>query len=183
MNKSESNATRPPSDPADPTLWRQWHAAAALPVVDRAIRDLYRRLDVEVASHHPVCRQSGRCCHFDSYGHLMYVTGLEVAWLLRQPAGRPPIQKPQRAQLPQLDSCPFQIDGLCSVHALRPTGCRVFFCDPTARQWESAVYDGYLHDLRALHDRHHLDYRYIEWRSALRDALAALKPHVTGGGL
>ena len=105
----------------------------------------------------------------------MYVTGLEVAWLLRQVDTLPALDVEQRGRLPLLDGCPFQVDGLCSVHALRPLGCRVFLCDPSARAWEGTLYEGYLQDLRALHDLHALPYEYMEWRAALRDAMTALQ--------
>src|SRR5262249_20557183 len=32
--------------------------------------------------------------------------------------------------------CPYQVASLCSVHAVKPLACRVYFCDQTAQQWQ-----------------------------------------------
>lgn len=63
--------------------------------------------------------------------------------------------------------CPFHIDSLCGVHPIRPLGCRVYYCDPTAQDWQQAQSEAMLADIRAIHDRHGLEYRYGEWRIML----------------
>lgn len=161
---------------ADETeLWQHWHAAAGEPVIDAALRRMFVQLDEFIAAQNPTCWISGKCCRFDSYGHRLYVTGLEIAWLVRQ------IDDGQRArldagELPGMDGCPFQVNGLCGVHAIRPLGCRTFFCDPAAQHWQSEVYEAFLADLRYLHEAHGLPYRYLEWRgglAAVRQAVPA----------
>jgi len=37
--------------------------------------------------------------------------------------------------------CPFQVNKLCGVHAIRPFGCRIFFCDETSTQWQHDLYE------------------------------------------
>jgi Fe-S-cluster containining protein len=66
--------------------------------------------------------------------------------------------------------CPFQLNGLCDVHLIRPFGCRVFFCDETSMQWQSDQYERLHCELKRLHDELNVPYFYVEWR----DALAAL---------
>jgi Fe-S-cluster containining protein len=63
--------------------------------------------------------------------------------------------------------CPFQVDKLCSVHTIRPFGCRVFFCDPTATEWQQDQYANFHSELRRLHDELCIAYFYVEWRRAL----------------
>ncbi len=63
--------------------------------------------------------------------------------------------------------CPFQIDKLCGVHALRPLGCRMYFCDPTSTEWQNDLYERLHAELRRLHDETGVPYRYVEWRQAL----------------
>lgn len=149
--------------------WTAWATAAGDPALDAELRRLYDRLAGEIAAKSPTCWLSGKCCHFDSYGHRLYVTGLEIAWLVGQldPAQRKSLDA---ADLPALDGCPFQVSKMCGVHALRPLGCRVYYCDPTAQDWQSTVYEGYLDDLRLLHDQRGLPYRYMEWRVGLAEA-------------
>ena len=63
--------------------------------------------------------------------------------------------------------CPFQVDKLCGVHPTRPFGCRMFFCDPTASQWQNQAYERFHAELKALHEQLSVPYFYVEWRSAL----------------
>jgi Fe-S-cluster containining protein len=157
--------------------WRTWYEAARRPAVDAALGDLYRRLADEIEQRGPTCWISGRCCNFDDYGHRLYVTGLEAAWMWRY------LDDAARQRLVDADDpangsgCPFQIDRLCRVHALRPLGCRIFFCDPGARDWQNPVYERLLNALRQLHEQHDLAYRYLEWRQAL----AAVRSQLADG--
>ena len=153
--------------------WRKWAAAARTPAIASDLRSLYAALDAEVAARKPTCWLSGKCCKFDSYGHRLYVTGLEIAWLanLLDASGRARLAD---SPLPGLDGCPFQVNGLCSVHAIRPIGCRVYFCDPAARGWQNEVYEAFLGRLKGLHETYLLEYRYMEWRQGLLEARAAL---------
>ncbi len=152
----------------DTTPWPELLTAAARPEIAEALRNLFARLDADIAARNPTCRLSGKCCHFDSYGHRLYITALEVAWLINQIDAESRLRL-RLSPLPNLDGCPFQINKLCSVHLLRPLGCRTYFCDPAAQDWQNPVYEKFLSDLRALHDRHALQYRYMEWRAALAE--------------
>jgi Fe-S-cluster containining protein len=158
--------------------WVPWLNAAREAEIDLALRELYAELDTDVQSRKPTCWLSGRCCKFDSHGHKMYVTGLEIAWVVQQLDGAGRVRL-LGASLPGLDGCPFQVDGLCSVHALRPLGCRVYFCDATAQGWQNEVYEQFLARLRRLHEDHALPYRYMEWRQGLCEARSALRPAQT----
>lgn len=154
-------------------LWRSWAQAAARAEVDDALRSLYRALEADVSSRKPTCWLSGRCCKFETYGHRLYVTGLEIAWLISKldESGRTRLAS---AQLPGLDGCPFQVDGMCSVHPIRPLGCRIYFCDANARSWQNPVYERFLQELRLLHEQFALEYRYVEWRQGFMEARTIL---------
>lgn len=166
----------------DARLWRSWRQAAGEPAIDEAIRALYAELDDAVAAKGPTCWVSGRCCKFDSFGHRLYVTGLEIAWFLAQ---APPLAEVGQTQTsgtgglpilmnaPFADACPYQTGGLCGAHATRPLGCRIFFCQRGTETWQQDLYERFLEQLRRLHDGHGLPYRYMEWRAGLREAAAA----------
>ncbi len=169
--------------PREPDTWRELRDAAARPEIDAALRDLYARLDAAVAARGPTCWQSGKCCKFDSYGHRLYVTALEIAWFQRQvehadSAGRAPGSGRDHHPLPVLgsppypDACPYQVDGLCTTHTVRPLGCRIYFCQAGTEEWQHQVYERFLDELRALHETHGLPYRYLEWRSGLAEGAA-----------
>jgi len=153
--------------------WRDWRDAARRAAVDTDLRRVYQHLADAIAERRPTCWLSGACCKFDTYGHRLYVTALEVAWLIDQldAAAR---QRLAGAALPRLDGCPFQAEKLCTVHDVRPLGCRIFFCDASAQSWQGEVYEAALNDLRLLHERHDIEYAYMEWRAALDEARAVL---------
>jgi hypothetical protein len=45
--------------------------------------------------------------------------------------------------------------------------CRTFFCDRAATVWQQELHESCLAELKALHDRFGVPYRYLEWRDAL----------------
>src|SRR5687768_5000187 len=103
-------------------------ASARLDVRD-AVARVYADLQTEIDARRPICSASGRCCRFEEYGHRLYVTTLELAAFVNQlpvASGRSPEKPTSLPLLATASSCPFQVDGLCSVHAIRPFGCRMF---------------------------------------------------------
>lgn len=161
---------------------------ARRPEVRAEVHALYADLGREIDRRRPRCDVSGRCCHFDAYGHRLYITTAELATFLDDFAPPPgPAEAPRsaRTSLAQLTppSCPLLAGGLCSVHAIRPFGCRIYFCDPAATDWMHATYDRYHARLRDLHDRCRLEYRYVEWRYALQQLGLIVPPRGLGKGL
>jgi Fe-S-cluster containining protein len=153
--------------------WNLWYDAASNPDVDAGLRTVYSELAREIELRHPTCWISGKCCKFDAYGHRLYVTGLEIAWMIRllDPAGQ---QRLTAASLPANPGCPFQVGKLCTVQGIKPLGCRIFFCDPSAEPWINGVYEQMLARLRQVHQAHDLPYQYLEWRGGLAAAREVL---------
>lgn len=172
-------------------------AAASGSDAARELESIYAQASAAIAERGPACWASGRCCNFDRAGHRLYVTGLEAAYCLVRAAstdwdaaakdartgitiaGRPP-PDPRFAPMPtgrgliaDLDAaiarggCPFQVRNLCGVHAIKPLGCRVYFCDRGAQDWQQDLSERLLGEIRSLHDRHGIEYRYGEWRAML----------------
>lgn len=171
-------------------------AAAGAPAASE-LEGLYARAGAEIAARGPACWASGRCCNFDRAGHRLYVTGLEAAYCLVRAVstdwgdatdearagitieGRPPVED-RYAPVPTgrgiaadlaaavaRGGCPFQVRNLCGVHAVKPLGCRVYFCDRSAQEWQQDLSERLLAEIRSLHDRHGVEYRYGEWRAML----------------
>lgn len=173
--------------------WLVWRDAAKRDDIDRSIRELYADLGRAVAERRPVCNASGRCCKFEEFGHRLYVTGLEIAWFLRgvrgtgyglqgesshvqasEGTGDPAISLQQLTPTPNpqplTPNCPYQINGLCSTHMIRPLGCRAFFCEEGTESWQQDTTERFLDRLKQLHVEHGLPYSYMEWRSGLAEA-------------
>lgn len=160
----------------------------------RALLDqVYQQLQKAIDQRQPACSASGRCCRFEEYGHRLYVTPLELGVFLDQiseplsPEVTPdhrPIQpldpRPAAAQSggvtvrlavltgrADAGGCRFQEGGLCGVHPVRPFGCRIFFCDPTAEQWQQDQYEQFHRQIKSAHAQLGIPYLYVEWRMAL----------------
>ena len=158
----------------DQDLWDRWREAAGRPEVSDRLRALLNQIDEQVSRSGFACRQSGRCCRFESFGHRLYMTGLEIAWF-RSRVGEP--SQPEvggAVMLPILDTrrdgCPYQVDGACSVHPDRPFACRVFFCQEGSDAWQSERYEAFQAEMKKLHEDLGLPYRYMEWRQGLAEA-------------
>lgn len=146
--------------------------AAGRPEVSEAVGRIYRELQEEIDQRKPVCVISGRCCRFEEYGHRLYVTTLELAAFVKGLSDLSSTGAPV-SRSTDLGGCPFQIKKLCGVHAIRPFGCRVFFCDETATDWQHEQYKKFHARLRSLHEELGVPYFYMEWRAAL-EALGLL---------
>jgi Fe-S-cluster containining protein len=133
--------------------------AAARPDVQDAVLRVYGQLQREIDLRRPVCNASGRCCRFEAFGHRLYVTTLELAAFVR---GLRPVPRPWDGT-----GCPYQVEGLCSVHPIRPFGCRIFFCDAGSEQWQHERYERFHRELKRLHETLAVPYLYVEWRQAL----------------
>jgi Fe-S-cluster containining protein len=138
--------------------------ASKRPDVQRAVYNVYRALQDAIDLRRPLCVTSGRCCRFSEFGHNLFVTTMELATFVREiessQAG------PFRAGSFE-SSCPFQQGTLCSVHGIRPFGCRVFFCDAPSTDWQREQYSRFHTELKRLHQQLEVPYFYVEWLEAL----------------
>jgi hypothetical protein len=118
------------------------------------LRALYAQLDADVAQIGPVCQLSGRCCRFQEYGHTLFVSIVEIQFLL---GGAPEPQRP----LDQGETCPWQdARGHCTARDCRPLGCRVYYCDPSYEQSAAELSERYIARLKKLADSHGLPWNY-----------------------
>ncbi len=145
------------------SLEKEVHLASTRSDACAAVRDVYARLQIEIDRRKPICVASGKCCHFDAYGHRLYVTTLELAAFMNDllACGR------SLPVVADIGGCRFQVGKLCGVHAFRPFGCRIFFCDPTAGDWQQRQYEAFHAELKRLHAAFDVPYFYVEWRAAL----------------
>ena len=162
--------------------------SAALAQVIAAVQELYATLADEITLQKPVCTASGLCCHFESYGHRLYVTTAEMAVFEHHRRAAATNTRPNGANLPpgtKLDAwrfplplldesgevnpgCPWQVNGLCTAREGRPLGCRIYFCDESSSAWQANAYEGFHRELKRLHEMLGIGYSYSEWRQALR---------------
>lgn len=145
-----------------------WQASRRRDVRD-AIDQLYRSVQDEIDRRQPICVISGRCCRFEEFGHRLYVTTLELARFVSDLSVEPDSSWDGTG-------CPFQRNRLCTVHPIRPFGCRMFFCDATSTDWQNATYARFHADLKRLHDDLGVPYFYVEWRNGLSQVMRGYRP-------
>ncbi len=154
----------------EPAVIARWRIAADSGDAQSTIARLHDEIAAEVRAQRPLCVSSGRCCGFEAHGHRLYLTGLETAWTWSRLTSRPIVNDVEAAIA--AGTCPF-LSGGCSVHGVRPPGCRIYFCDRDPSGWQSALAERCHHEIRSLHDRLDVPYRYAEWRSLLAAFAAA----------
>jgi hypothetical protein len=150
-------------------------AAAERPEVLAAMDAFYAEADRRIAAQNPTCWNRGLCCRFGEYGHRLYVTALEVVYYLARtpgPATHGLANHLDLATLGDADVCPHARGGICHARDRRPLGCRIFYCDPAAQDWQGPLTEELLAGLRDLHPRLGVPYFYADWMGVLR-ALAA----------
>lgn len=138
-------------------IWRCSQDPAFIGEV-QAVFDL---LDREVADHAPVCINRGACCKFESYGHDLFVTSVELAYFVGCADG-------ELLAPPDRSFCPYQQAGRCVARVQRPVGCRVYFCEDRSQHWQADLTEATLRRLAEIGDKFQLEYAYLEWTTALR---------------
>jgi Fe-S-cluster containining protein len=165
----------PQFDAEDLARARQWLEIARQPEVGQRLEAIYAMIADQVAARAPVCVASGRCCNFESYGHRLYVTGLEAAWCVAQLSPEAPtLSAATVADALERGGCPFQVGTLCGVHTIKPVGCRTYFCDPVAEGWQEGLTERAHGMVKDLHLKVGVPYRYMEWRAML-DLMASAR--------
>ena len=129
----------------------------------RAVLEIYRAADAEVAAAGPVCVASGKCCRFKEYGHTLFLSHLEAEVLL---ADAPPFDPD--AVTP--DFCPFQHGTLCTAREPRPLACRVYFCDPSYQDAMRQITERHLASLKRLADERQAGWRYAPLHIFLKES-------------
>jgi Fe-S-cluster containining protein len=154
-----------PDSPNNTSIVGAWRTAASNPETAAELEAIYQMIADQVEARGPACWASGRCCKFEKTGHRLYVTGLEAAYTITK-LGRA-LGAEEIVAAHQRGDCPFLTLNLCSVHTIKPVGCRVYFCDKSAQDWQRELSERALDQVRRLHDRHGIPYRYGEWRAML----------------
>ncbi len=121
---------------------------------EAALQALYDQVDREVARFGPACQLSGRCCRFAEYGHTLFVSTLEIRYLV---AGAPEPFRP----LDRGETCPWQDQrGRCIAREARPLGCRIYYCDPTYQETAHEISERSITELKKITQRWDLAWTY-----------------------
>lgn len=106
----------------------------------RAIDRIYRELDQDLEQSGSSCAACGDCCHLVDYGHELWLTEYELAYLFETCGVRAP-------STPGV--CPYLEQGRCAARAGRALSCRIFHCE-LDRRVQERLHETYLGRLRGL---------------------------------
>ena len=128
--------------------------------IGAAASEVLCEADETIGYYQPTCWNRGDCCRFGAAGHKLYLTLPE---LIRFGQAQQPVPVKYGT-----DVCPYQREGRCTARTARPLGCRIYFCQASARWWQPAVTEEYLRRLRNVGARFGLPHLYVEWLDGLR---------------
>jgi Fe-S-cluster containining protein len=119
-----------------------------------------------------VCRQCGRCCRFATWGHTLFASAPEVAFLRRGAPPPDPDATPGSADR----RCPWLAGHRCTAHAHRTLGCRTFLCLKDCAEAAQAVHEAALGRLKEHVAAHGLPWLYAPFARLLGDLPAGATP-------
>ena len=154
------------------TKVRRWFDAARDPEIDAEVAAIHDEVAEAVRAAAPLCLASGQCCRFRENRIRLEATGIEVCrcLLLTAASGRG-IGHADLDQAIEAGTCPWNIDRLCVAREARPSGCRVYYCDPRAKELVPKLQRHAMDRLQAIHVRHRLVWAFGEWREMLRGVM------------
>jgi Fe-S-cluster containining protein len=117
------------------------------------LQEVYGRLTAALEPYKRHCDLRGNCCDFALHGHMLYVTGLEAAGMLRAGLIADKLQQ-------QDGKCPFLNGKMCGIRDHRALGCRLYYCDTTHEVSRNELYERFLKDVRAIEVRYNLETSY-----------------------
>lgn len=131
------------------------------PENDTDIIEIYKKLDIELASINPGCNSCGTCCHFDEFDHVLYASTIETDYIQ------------ENVEVPSFDPdknvCPFLIVDQCTIREHRTLGCRVFFCNPEYKEKLQDVYNKYYTMIKDLAIKHQVKWHYAPMMKLLKE--------------
>ena len=121
-------------------------------IIER-VSEIYNWIDQQLANKDIAgsCEVCGKCCDFESYDHRLYVTTPEIIYFVEK-------------------RCCYQVDGKCSVHAYRFSGCRIFCCKGKAT-FQSELTEAAIKKFKGLCAELQIPYCYIELPAAFKNFL------------
>ncbi len=133
------------------------------PKIIHAVAEVYDFLDEQVAGQ-TTCDRCGKCCDFETFDHRLFVTSPELIYFTASTG----LLKP----MPQ-GTCPYNIDGDCTVHRHRFAGCRIFSCKAN-RISQSRLSEEAIEKFKSICNEFNVPYRYTDLAAALNDPAPGL---------
>ena len=136
-------------------------------IIER-VSEIYKWIEEQQLANKGIagqCAACGKCCDFETYDHRLYITTPEILYF---------VEKLGRANIKQMTTtrCCYQVEGKCSVHAYRFSGCRIFCCKGEAT-FQSELTEAAIKKFKGLCAELQIPYRYVELPAAFKNFLTA----------
>jgi hypothetical protein len=128
------------------------------------VSEIYQWIENELLASQAIageCSACGKCCDFESYGHKLFVTTPEMIYFVDK-IGKENIKQMTKSR------CPCQIEGKCTIHDIRFSGCRIFCCKGDTT-FQSELTEAVIKKFKAVCAELEIPYRYIELSAALKE--------------
>jgi len=127
------------------------------------LNKLYQDFEQDFDTLPKPCTQCGSCCHFDTFGHKLYVSSLEFAYVS------------EHKLIPKIVNsghCPYLKGQHCEARNFRMLGCRTFFRlhQPEDSERAQALYETYLKKLKDLYLDHNIQWEYKDLMVFVKDS-------------
>ena len=140
--------------------------------VCKKVTEIYNWLDTQIQQNNSSvrCKACGRCCDFEKFDHLLFVSTPELIFLKEN-------LKPQKIKTMPTAVCPYNEKGRCTIYPLRFAGCRIFFCNPPAadKDFQSRLSEFAVSRFKSLCTKFDIPYIYSDLQTALNVNLSQLK--------
>ena len=126
------------------------------------VKDVYdwihEQLD-EKLTEDESCQACSKCCNFTEFEHRLYITTPELMYF-RIKMGRDNLKEMSTG------TCPYLVEGNCSVHEHRFAGCRIFHCK-ASEEIHSEIYEESIRRFKEICIDHLIPYKYQDLPTSL----------------
>jgi hypothetical protein len=119
---------------------------------------IYEELNAELVEFPFSCKACGKCCAFIQFGHQLWLTNIEFAYLFSD-LSKDFIKKSYK-------DCPLMKNKRCTSRDLRSIGCRVFHCNADSETMNDLT-EKYLEKIQLFAQKHKIELIYDNILSSL----------------
>lgn len=133
------------------------------------VAEIYSWLDSQIQQNNLVvqCKACGRCCDFENFGHLLFITTPELIFLKEN-------LNSQKIKTMPTAVCPYNEKGRCTIYPFRFASCRIFFCNGD-KDFQNRLSESVISRFKSLCTEFDIPYIYSDLKTALNVNLPQLK--------
>jgi Fe-S-cluster containining protein len=119
----------------------------------KSLNVLYEALQEELVVLPAKCYGCGKCCNFKENGMQLFAQKLEKDLIVEETGVEP--------FLVEKGHCNFQENGLCTIHPIRPLGCRTYFSEAPNSVAHQDLYEKYHRKIKNIGNENQIDYQFV----------------------